>query len=138
MKKFGTSNEILLYVYNKFVRSNLEYAVPAWNPGLTKQNSIDIERVQKCAMSIISGGKPYRNTLKKTKVKTLEARRKEICSKFATKARKNIKFQNWFKQNDTPTRILRRPRLKYKHVNCRTKRYERSPIPYMTKLLNTE
>jgi hypothetical protein len=43
----------LFYVYCKEIRSILEMAVPVWHSGLTKQQSKDIENVQKLAMKII-------------------------------------------------------------------------------------
>ena len=40
-------------VYTKEVRSMVELAVPVWHPGLTKNQSDDIERIQKVSFKII-------------------------------------------------------------------------------------
>ena len=49
----------------KQVRSVLELAVPAWHPGLTQSDSLDIERVQRAATNIILGPsyKSYKSAL---------------------------------------------------------------------------
>ena len=36
----------LFDIYTKEIRSILEMAVPVWNPGITKKQAVDIERVQ--------------------------------------------------------------------------------------------
>ena len=65
LKNLGASVSELLDVYEKQVRSVLEMAVPVWQAALTQQESIKIERVQRCAFYIILGedfkamGKPY-------------------------------------------------------------------------------
>ena len=45
----------LVDVYQKEVRSILEFGVPAWHSGLTKSQSSQIERVQRVAVAIILG-----------------------------------------------------------------------------------
>ena len=45
LKGLGASQEILLDLYNKQVRSILEYAAPLWSPGLTVQDKEELVRV---------------------------------------------------------------------------------------------
>ena len=47
LKKLGASQEDLLDVYCKQIRSILEIAVPVWNGSLTGELIIELERVQK-------------------------------------------------------------------------------------------
>jgi hypothetical protein len=47
LKGLGASTNELLDVYQKQVRSVLVMAVPVWQPALTKQESRQIERVQR-------------------------------------------------------------------------------------------
>ena len=47
LKSLGASMEELVDVYIKQVRSVLELAVPVWEPGLTKSEKGQLERVQK-------------------------------------------------------------------------------------------
>ena len=55
--------------------------------------------------------------------------------KFARKSYKNDKFSKWFKVNQKHT-VTRQAASKLCSVYSRTKRYERSPISYITELLN--
>ena len=54
-KKLGATESELLNVHEKQIRSELELAVPPWQPGLTNQESNQIERVQWTAFYIILG-----------------------------------------------------------------------------------
>ena len=55
LKGLGANQSELLDVFNKQVRSVLELAVPAWDPGLTIEEEKQIERVQKTAFQMILG-----------------------------------------------------------------------------------
>ena len=85
-------------VYQKQVRSALELAVPVWQPALTAQEKSQIERVQKCALYIILGSNyvGYKHALNLIGCESLEDRRIKLCEKFARKASKHLKYQNWF------------------------------------------
>ena len=127
----------MIEVYDKQIRSILELAVPVWHPGLIGEDRQKIERVQKSALCIILGDKykSYRSALKLLKMKTLFERRNKICTKFAIKAQKHAKFSKWFKPNEKIVTTRSAP-LKFKKVFTRTVRYEKSPISYLTKILN--
>ena len=94
LKRFGASSQDLIDVYQKQCRSVLEMAVPAWSPGLTINNSNQIERVQKTALAIILGDEyvSYSSALKKMNMETLPDRRRSLCLSFAKKAFKSDKF----------------------------------------------
>ena len=132
LKKLGASIPDLLDVYIKQCRSVLELAVPAWSPGLTVGDSNKIERVQKSAFAIILGKQysSYRKALEQLQMETLVDRRVTLCQKFARKAYKSEKFTNWFSESESV--------LKLKEVNTRTARYWKSPLPYLTDLLNND
>ena len=72
----------------------------------------------------------------------LDVRRDKLCENFAKKAFKNPKYTNWFCIDDSvPQNMNTRSDaiiiIRYlKPVHTRKQRYERSPIPYMTELLN--
>ena len=53
LKYHGASQDDMLEVYSKQIRPHLEFSVPVWHSGITKGESEDIERVQKCAAKII-------------------------------------------------------------------------------------
>ena len=140
LSSIGASRDELIDVYQKQVRPILELAVPAWHPALTQQESLQIERVQKCALHIILGSQynDYSNALMETGCSTLEERRHLLCMKFAMKASKSQRFKNWFVENsgDSIGKNLRNTR-KYKPAVTRTLRYEKSPIPFLTSVLNS-
>ena len=137
LKNFGVGHEDMKDVYLKQVRSVLELAVPAWHPGLTLADSLDIERVQKAAMHIILGTKynSYSSALKTLELDSLADRREALCLKFGKKALKHDKHSNWFKVNNMD-RSTRQPKTKLCPVIVRTKRFNDSPISYLTQLLN--
>ena len=137
LKALGATEEDLLDVYVKQVRSILEYAAPAWHSAITEGESIDIERVQRTAFHIIlgSGYKSYRAALVQLDMKSLSERRVELCKKFAVKSSKHPKHSKWFSKNDRIS-ITRQTSSKFKPVWYRTKRFEDSPLTYLTRLLN--
>ena len=132
-------------IYERQIRSVLELAVPAWQPGLTKLESDLIERVQRSAFYIIRGQKyeSYENALEILHKERLSVRRVNLCEKFAKRAQKNPMFTNWFYPDDfVPPKIQTRAnqckskKKNFKPVETRTVRYANSPLPYLTKLLN--
>ena len=102
----GASSMDLLEVYMKQVRSILELTVPAWHPGITVSFNI----IQIC---------PQRRVL--------------LCKKKLV--RMHTKHTNWFKRNTRET-ITRQKQPQYCQCITRTRRFERSPICYLTSLLN--
>ena len=134
LKKLGASSTLLLDVYNKHVRSLLEYAVPAWGPNITKSNANDLERVQKCALSVIYGQGSYSLKLKSHDVQSLEERRVKLYTKFAKKSAKHEVFTKWFAPKSDA--FLTRSKQAFKEVPARHQFFKNSPIPTMTHLLN--
>jgi hypothetical protein len=70
-------------------------------------------------------------------MKTLFERRRKLCIKFARKSLRNQKFKHWFKPNTLRTKT-RQDQPKFCEVYSRLDRYEKSPISYLTNLLNQE
>ena len=137
LKSMGASREVLIDVYNKQIRSILEFAAVVWHAGLKKEDVTKIERVQKSAFAIILGAQyqSYEEACITLNMKHLSERRKILSLKFAKKAAKHPIHSKWFikNQEENYTR-LKKPT--YKPVCGRTERFLNSPIPYFTKLLN--
>ena len=133
----GASQDDLVDVYYKQVRSILEFAVPVWHSSITNEERINLERIQKSACYIILRDQYYSYTsaLKKLGMETLYSRRNKLCKKFARKSIKNDKFCNWFKVN-TKVSCTRTQQTKYCKVYSRTVRFDKSPISYLTSILN--
>ena len=66
LKNIGARLEDLLDVYCKLIRCHLEFAAPVWQGAITRNERVDIERVQRCALRIILGDEYqcYENALK--------------------------------------------------------------------------
>ena len=138
LKKLGASQRDLLDVYIKQIRSLAEYAVPVWNSSLTGEDISNIERIQKTALHIILGQnyKSYNSALKLTGLDKLADRRKRICMTFARRAQKHPKFSKWFKPSIQ--RKSRIPQPKFCPPVYRTERFKKSPLCYLTSLLNSK
>ena len=125
----------LFDIYTKEIRSLLELAVPVWHGSLTKQQSSDIERVQKLAFRIILGHTyfTYTSACEFFSTHTLSVRREKLCLKFA---RKNFQSENCL-FSKIQTEVKTRTKLKLvQEYNCRTERFRNSSLPYLARLLN--
>ena len=144
LARLGTARTDLVDVYYKQCRSVLELAVPAWTPGLTRTEVNQLERVQKSACSIILGDdyKSYRSALQILNMDTLEKRRESLLLNFGKKALKSEKFKNWFCEEEKREPYVKtrynRKKLRLKPVTWRKARYKKSPLPYLTELLNKQ
>ena len=67
------------------IRCVLEYGVPVWNSSITKEESVDIERVQKAFLHIALQDQytDYKTALKIACFDSLEDRRLNLCITFA-------------------------------------------------------
>ena len=137
LKFLGADQDDLLEVYTKQIRCILELAVPSWQGGISQAEKTDLERVQKTACHIILGDAYfyYKSAIKTLNLDSLEDRRNKLTLKFALKSEKNLKFKAWFKL--AAKTVKTRSRLmKYCDVRANCTRFERSPLSFMTKLLN--
>jgi hypothetical protein len=107
--------------------------------GLTQHNTRCIERVQKCAFSIILGENYncYEYSLIILNMEKLSDRRVSPSLRSAKKASIHPKHNNWFVRCDTVTNT-RMLKPTYKPVQTRTERFKRSAQPYLTSLLNED
>jgi hypothetical protein len=144
LKKLGASKTEMIDVYFKQIRCVLELAVAVWTPGLTKAESNQIERVQKCALHVIVGDsyESYNQAIDILGVEKLSDRRSKLCLNFAKRLEKHPKYSNWFhpaEETVPPTMSTRSDKTittKYTPVPFRTDRFNDSPIPFLTELLN--
>ena len=136
LKILGASRNTLLDIYKLFCRSVLEFGAPVWSGALSARNILEIERVEKNAMRIISGvpGQQYEEFLQDNNEDTLVIRRDKLCLSFAHKCLKNEKFNSWF----TESHVTRSGSRYFLETEAKTKRFYNSAIPYLTRLLNQE
>ena len=76
--------------------------------------------------------------MKSAKLYKLNIRRENICLNFAKKCLKNEKVKHFFKENKNLHRMSKKSKPFFKERFSKTKRFEESAIPYMTRLLNNE
>ena len=59
LRRAGVCQDDLLYYYQAVVRPVLEYASPCWQASLTKEQTKQLEDVQRRALQVIFGKIPY-------------------------------------------------------------------------------
>ena len=137
LKGQGANLDDLTDIYIKQVRSILEFGVPVWNSGLIQDEVADIERVQKSFLHIALGHDycDYESALDESNLEMLSTRRTRLCKSFALKTLKHAKHHHWFVKTELgPNTRSVKPALK--PPLCRLARFKKSPIPYLTRLLN--
>ena len=94
LKKLGASQSEMTDVYIKQMRCLLELAVAVWMPGLTKAESYQLERVQKCVAHVIMGDAydTYDGATNILGLEKLSDRRFKLCLNFARKCDKHPKY----------------------------------------------
>ena len=140
LKKVGASVSELMEVYRLEIRYCLELAAPVWHSGITKEESDDLERVQRVSLSVILGEHYHTHEIALTLLEEelLEDRRESQCLTFARKFVIDPRHKNKFSTPPTKTVNTRYQNPnKYAEVITRTKRFYKSPIPYFTRLLNS-
>ena len=138
LKFLGASYSDLIEVYTKQIRCVLELAVPAWQGSISLVEKEDLERIQKCATHIILGENytTYQNALITLDLDSLEQRRNTLALKFALKSEKHDKFKAWFKPASKSVNTRSKP-LKYCEVKANHSRFFKSPLGFLTRMLNT-
>ena len=150
MKQYGLQRAELVTAWRSMLRPITEYAVPLWHSGLTECDSSKIEMLQKKALGTILGTVyvdnkryyklenehvTYLDALQTIGLTTLKKRREVLTSKFALETARNESQNDMFlkKQNN---QITTRNRFTLEEPHCKTARYYRSAIPYMSRILN--
>ena len=80
-KGYNAPREDLKTFYILAIRSILEYGNKIWHGSLIKEQSKDIQRVQRRGMKIICPEKTYEQALIECGMETLENRREKMCIK---------------------------------------------------------
>ena len=101
---------------------------------LSEENSDEIERVQKCAYSVIFGPNSYQKILQRTKNVTLRQRRVSLTNKFAVKCVKNEKTIDMIPLKTVTGKGMRTET--YTVPMARKQRLYKSAIPTMARMLN--
>ena len=101
---------------------------------MTKEQSKDIERIQRCGMKIlICPEKTYEQALIECGMETLENRREKMCIKLINDMKDLIHKLNELLPptvGDVRERDTRLNRNKFYNFKCRTERFSNSPLVY--------
>ena len=81
LRKSGVHLDDLIIVYRPHVRSVLEYAATAF-ANLPNCLANDMEKIQKCTLSIICSFTSYKDTLAKAGIESLKQRCEDACVNF--------------------------------------------------------
>ena len=137
---FTSNVQDLKSIYLTYIRSILEQSAVVWHSGLTTKNRRSLERVQKAAVRVILKQKytSYKTGLEYLNLQTLEQRRELLCLRFAKKCLQNEKVKDMFPKKISVHKMKKRRNKPSKENNTKTKRYGKSAIPYMQKLLKKD
>ena len=92
-----------LRIYTSFVRPHLEYACPAWLPGISLDELEKIKSIQKRAPRKAKATYSlYSLLLRKAKLETLEHKRGTLCLRFAKNAIINLHTESIFPKRNSP------------------------------------
>jgi len=83
LRKAGVSQDDLMFCYQLIVRPVLEYASPCWHLNLTKEQTKQLEDVQRCALQVIFGNIPYDEVRRTYNIPTLAERRLDLSRTFS-------------------------------------------------------
>ena len=136
LKKLGFSVDFIVEVYTKEIRPILEYCAPVWSGGLTKSDSLKIERIQKSVFRLVLGDAftSYSSACETLKLEQLYIRREKLCLKFATK--EFHKESHGIFQGSTSRNPRKVSQMLVKKPSARTRRFTSNPMYYLSEVLN--
>ena len=137
--QFNSPKDDLKLIYTSFIRSLLKQSCVVWHTSLSKENSNDLERVQKTCMKIIfveqyKGNKNSLNTLGLT---NLSERRELLCLNFAQKCTQNEKMKKMFPLKYKNHVMNTRKGEKFQVNHAKTEKFKKSAIIQMQHMLNS-
>ena len=129
----------LLNIYILYIRSILEQSCQVWHYSLTKEDSSDLERVQKVASKLILGDEYvyYDQALKQLNLEKLSDRRTNLCLKFARNCLKFDQTKDMFPLNGQQNHNIRN-KDKFEVQHAKHSRLLKSAIPQMQRALNKD
>ena len=137
LAEMGVRIEDLLMTYESRIRIHVEQNVALWHFSISGQLSKIIEKVQKISTYIILGkhaSVDYHFNLATLNLEPLYDRRENLSKTFARKVIKHPVHKNMFTWNEgRKTREGRKVIVPH----AKTKRYERSSVPSLARIINS-
>ena len=137
MRALGVDQRTLVAYWKAEGRVHLELACPVWHPGLTTSQSRDLDRAQRVAMAAITGRwePSHSQQLLQLGLEPLGPRRVKLCRTFAKRTAENSRHMDLFIPTGARTRKGKKTKT-YRETSSRTETHFKSPVPYLTRLLN--
>ena len=135
--KHAAPIEDMLTIFQTYIRPILEYACAVWHPALTKQQSYQLERIQKRTAKIILGNRyvNYESALHDLKLHSLADRRNELVLKFGQQVLNSERHRHMLPTQRSVDYNLRH-RNRFSQPRCKTERFQKSTIPFIINQLN--
>jgi len=129
----GVSQDDLMYYYQSVVRPVLESACPCWHLSLSKEQTKQLEDVQRRALQVIFGNIQYDEVRCTYNIPSLAERRFELCSTFFQRIIRNKLNVLWYllpTRRDSELTARLRCARQYRTIYALTNRYKNSIIVY--------
>ena len=141
LKRNGVDRSDLLFIYLMYIRPLLEFASPVWSSSLTSKQSDDLERVQRRALRFISYPQQqhYSDLLCELNITTLSDRRNTLLTNFGKSLLLSARHRDMLPPERY--RLIERNLRNASHLDIpktRTKRYQKSTIPSLVRILNSQ
>ena len=138
LKKLKLDLYTILDFYLKEIRPVSEHGVAVWHSGLTKNQSNEIEKIQKVAFRIILGENyiSYDAACILLNVMPLRYRRTELCTSFAIKLYKSSRSADFFLPAKRNVNLRNKNKNLVIEQKCNTKRLYNAPHNYLARLIN--
>ena len=137
MKILNIDPDIIVDFYFKEIRSICEMACQVFHSGLTKDQSSNIERIQKRALKLILGNNysTYNEACTLMSAEPLSDRRDTLCLTFIKRTVKGGLHKDIFIPR-TGANMTRSNNNLITEYTCNTQRYFNSPLVYLSRLYN--
>ena len=128
----------LILIYCQYIRAILEFNSNVWFSSITKDESEDLERVQKnfCKLLFKQDYKDYPDALGRLNLESLEERRTKLAKKFAKGCTKLDEMKDLFKTQNKNKYDMRSSDDYNVKFAAKTRLYN-SAIPTMQRMLNS-
>ena len=137
LKKIGIQNDTLVRIYTSLIRLVFEYAAACYHPGLTADQSEQLERLQRISLKVIYGlTTTYQECLRLSGLESLAARRCALFERFVRNSYGYPRFQSrWFTPKTKSIYPLRTEKKVCKlFANC--DRLQNAPLYKARKIIN--
>jgi len=131
LRKAGVSQDDLMFYYQSVVRPVLEFACPCWHLNLTKEQTKQLEDVQRRALQVIFSNIPYDKVRRTHNIPTLAERRVDLSRTFFKRIIRDNWNVLWYllpAMLDPQLTARLRCARQYSTIYARTNRYKNSVI----------